>query len=91
MTTTATHPSAGEQRILATYRCDDGVLRQLVSQRLKGRVFLSDIPAGDDGHVYLVERNLGSPAEVDPLVDDYIAKAELLGRCPMADADWWSK
>jgi hypothetical protein len=89
MTTTRTSSSSAEQRVLATYSCDDGV-RQLVSQRVKGRVFLSDIPAGDEGRVYLVERHVGSPDELDPLVDDYIAKAELLGRCPMADTDWWS-
>jgi hypothetical protein len=47
MTATA-RPTAGEPTVLATYRCDEGP-RQLVGQRIEGRVALSDVPVGDRG------------------------------------------
>jgi hypothetical protein len=55
MTATA-RPATGEPTVLATYECDEGT-RQLVGQRIDGRVALSDVPAGDQGKVYLIERH----------------------------------
>jgi hypothetical protein len=76
----------GRPKILATYESDDGT-RQLVGQRINGRVALSDVPAGDAGKVYLVERHLPSKAELDGLVADYLALAARLGRPPLR-GDW---
>ena len=86
-TTTAPRQTASQPRVLATYKCDEGT-RQLVAQRIKGLVALSDTPSGDQGRVYLVERRLSSLAELDALVEDYLAKAAECGRCPLAPAAW---
>jgi hypothetical protein len=83
---TTTPPTAGQPQILASYRCDEGT-RQLVGQRINGSVALSDIPAGDHGKVYLVERQLHSQAELEGLVADYLALAAELDRPPLR-ADW---
>ena len=50
-------------------------------------VALSDIPAGDAGKVYLVERHVASTAELDGLVADYLALASELQRPPLRE-DW---
>jgi hypothetical protein len=86
MSLTAARPATGQAKILATYESDDGT-RQLVGQRINGRVALSDVPAGDAGKVYLVERHLPSKAELDGLVADYLALAARLGRPPLR-GDW---
>jgi hypothetical protein len=86
MPTTASMPARGRPKILATYQCDEGI-RRLVGQRIDGRVALSDIPAGDHGKVYLVERHVPSQRELDGLVADYIALAAQLGRPPLR-GDW---
>ncbi len=88
-TTTAQKQITGEPKVLARYDCDEGA-RQLVAQRVRGVVALSDVPAGEEGRVRLVERRLESLAELDALVADYLEKAAALGRCPMASADWWN-
>jgi hypothetical protein len=84
--TRAARPATGEQKVLATYECDEGT-RQLVGQRIDGRVALSDIPAGDHGNVYLIERHLPSKRELDGLAADYLALAVQLGRPPLR-GDW---
>jgi hypothetical protein len=84
--TAAARPATGEPKVLATYECDEGT-RQLVGQRIDGQVALSDIPAGDEGKVYLVERHLPSKRELDGLVADYLALATRLGRPPLR-GDW---
>ena len=61
--------------------------RRLVAQRVDGKVAVSDVPATGDGRVYLVERHVGSLAELDAIVADYCQLAAALGRPPMA-ADW---
>jgi hypothetical protein len=81
-----TSQAAGEPNILATYNSDEGT-RQLVGQRINGRVALSDIPANDEGKVYLVERHVPSRAELEGLVADYVAMAAQLRRPPM-QSDW---
>jgi hypothetical protein len=75
-------PATGEPTVLATYECDEGT-RQLVGQRINGRVAVSDVPAGDQGKVYLIERHLASMAELDGLVADYLAMAARLDRPPV--------
>ncbi len=87
-TTTAQQQKTGEPKVLARYECDEGT-RQLVGQRIKGVVALSDVPAGDSGRVHLVERRLESLAELDALVADYLEKAHELGRCPLGPRAFW--
>ena len=86
MSTTAASHVTGEPTVLASYQSDDGT-RRLVGQRVRGRVAVSDIPAGDHGKVYLVERQVLSMAELDGLVADYLGLAAKLGRPPM-QSDW---
>ena len=80
--------TAGERKVLARYEADEGE-RQLVAQRINGHVALTDVPTGQQGRVHLVERHLGALAELDALVEDYLAKAAECGRCPMAPGAWW--
>jgi hypothetical protein len=84
--TAAARPEPGQQKVLATYECDEGA-RQLVGQRIDGQAALSDIPASDHGRVYLIERQLPCQAELDGLVADYLALAAQLGRPPLRH-DW---
>jgi hypothetical protein len=49
--------------VLATYDCDEGT-RQLVAQRINGKVALRDVPSGDEGKVYLIERHVPSKADI---------------------------
>ena len=88
MTHTTTKPAGGAAKLLAEYDCGAGK-RQLIGARVKGSVHVTDVPAGDDGRVYLVERRVGSMEELDALVSDYVDKAAQLGRCPMESANWW--
>ena len=81
-----TRRATGEPTVLARYQSNHGT-RQLVGQRINGRVAVSDIPAGGHGKVYLIERHLPSMAELDGLVADYLALANQLGRAPM-QRDW---
>ena len=83
------HSTAGERKILARYQADEGE-RQLVAQRVNGRVALTDIPTAEQGRVHLVERHLGALDELDALVEDYLAKAAECGQCPMAPGAWWA-
>jgi hypothetical protein len=84
--TTTTRTAPGQPRVLVSYHCFEGT-RQLVGQRINGSVALSDIPCGDRGKVYLVERHLPSRAELDGLVADYLALACELNRPPLR-APW---
>jgi hypothetical protein len=86
MTASPAGPTPGTAKVLATYICGEG-LRQLVGERVDGKVALSDVPAGDYGRVFLVERHVASMAELDGIVADYCRLACVLGRPPMA-ADW---
>jgi hypothetical protein len=78
--------TAGRAVVLATYRCDEGV-RELVAQRINGRVALSDIPADGEGKVYLIERHLAYQAELKGIISDYTKLGERLGRPPLR-GDW---
>jgi len=86
MTATPTNGRTGNPKILARYECSDGS-RQLIGQRINGRIALSDVPIGDEGKVYLVERHVPCSDELDGIVADYLHLAAELGRPPMAE-DW---
>ena len=86
MTATANTPATGQPQVLDRYECDEGI-RELVAQRIDGKVALSDVPAGDEGKVYLVERHVPCLDELNGIVSDYRQLAQSLGRPPMR-ADW---
>jgi hypothetical protein len=66
---------------LARYRISSGE-RILRGQRILGVVRVSDIPAEGNGRRYLVERGLESMAELQALVDDYLAQAAIWDGIP---------
>jgi hypothetical protein len=72
----------GAPRTLARYDADVGE-RELVGQRVDGVVRITDVPASRMGRSYLVEDEIGSLAELETLVTDYLAKAKRLGYVPM--------
>ncbi len=80
--------TAGERKVLARYEADEGE-RQLVAQRINGRVALSDVPAGGTGPRPPRRTARRRLDELDALVEDYLAKAAECGRCPMAPGAWW--
>ena len=43
MTATRGKPATGQPKVLATSECDEGT-RQLVAQRINGKVALGDVP-----------------------------------------------
>ncbi len=90
MSETATKPATGAPKLLAEYDCNAGK-RQLIGARVNGSVHVTDVPQGEEGRVYLVERRVGSMKELDALVADYLDKAARLGRCPMESAEWWGE
>ena len=59
--------AAGARRELARYQLPSGP-RVLYGQRINGHVAVSDVPAGEHGRVYLVERHVHSQDEMDALV-----------------------
>jgi hypothetical protein len=69
---------AGERRGLARHRLPTGE-RVLYGQRINGHVAVSDVPAGEHGRVYLVERHIESQAALDALLTDYLAEAQQRG------------
>jgi hypothetical protein len=86
MSGTPTSPTIGVPQVRGNYDCDEGP-RQLVAQRINGRVALSDVPASDHGKVYLIERHVPSRADLKGLEADYLALAARLGRPPLR-SDW---
>ena len=73
--------TAGERKVLARYKADEGE-RQLVAQHINGRVALSDVPAGEQGRVHLIERHLGALDELDALVEDYLREGRRVRALP---------
>ncbi|HEY4277622.1 MAG TPA: hypothetical protein VGM91_05350 [Conexibacter sp.] len=61
------------QRELGRYRLPSGEERIVVGERIEGHVAVSDIPAHDEGRVFLVERHIESSAALAGLVAAYIA------------------
>lgn len=80
--TATTENATGQARVLATYECDEGE-RELVGQRVDGIVRITDRRKGAGGRAYLVEEGLTKMAELQAIVDDYLAKAARLGYAPM--------
>jgi hypothetical protein len=66
---------AGTRRELAGYRLPGGEHRILYGQRIDGRVAISDVPARDEGRVFLVERHVESQAALTGLVGAYIEES----------------
>jgi hypothetical protein len=64
--------TAGQAHELARYQLPDGSTRALIAQRINGRVAITDLPAGDSGRVYLVERHIESRAAMDGLIRAYV-------------------
>jgi hypothetical protein len=54
--------------------------RALVAQTIDGRTALTDIPLGDHGRVYLVERDIDDASELRAIADEYATRSEHLGR-----------
>jgi hypothetical protein len=69
---------AGERVELARYRLPTGE-RVLVGQRVNGAVAVADVPVGEEGRVYLVERHVESKADLDGLVAAYVADSRRRG------------
>jgi len=76
---------AGHRVELARYPLDSGE-RILVGQRIDSAVAVTNVPAGDHGPVYLVERHVESKAALDGLVATYLADSQRRGEpaalCP---------
>ena len=66
---------------LARYRITGGE-RILKGQRVLGVVRVVDLPADGVGRHFLVERELITNAELEALVADYVAQAQLLDAVP---------
>ena len=78
---------------LARYTVSDRE-RILVGVRIDREAVLIDVPADDQGRVYLVERNLDRDGgrALWALIADYVRVAEALDRVPMARAETsWSR
>ena len=86
MATHTAEPTATPPRELARYTADIGE-RRIVGERVDGIVQLRDEPATGVGRSYLIEPQLKSMAELQAIVDDYLAKARQLGYVPMHG--WW--
>ena len=74
----------GEPVELARYTLTDGTERILCGRGVHGEALLLDMPSGDDGRVYLVERDLdldGNHA-LQALIADYLARTAELGGLP---------
>jgi len=86
MTATAVQkPAVSVPVFLREYTTADLGPRWLMGQRVDGIAQLIDVPApGKDGPRYVVEPEISdSRAELDALLDDYLAKAQRLGYPPM--------
>jgi hypothetical protein len=54
--------------------------RALVTQTIDGRTALADIPIGDHGRVYLVERDIDDASELRAIAAEYATRSQQLGR-----------
>ncbi len=75
-------PVRGKRIRMATYTADVGE-RQVVAQRVDGRVRLYDEPARHGGRRWVIEPEVDSKAELEALAADYVKKAGKLGYVPM--------
>ena len=80
--------AAGERVELARYEVHTGE-RVLYGELINGTVAVVDVPAGDHGRVYLIERHLESKAALDALVADYLTTSRRRGApgatCPTVE------
>lgn len=81
----AADPRSNEPMELARYMVPSGE-RKLVGRRVAGEAILVDVPAGDDGRVYLVERHLDEDgySALLALVADYVAMSQAIQSIPAA-------
>jgi hypothetical protein len=70
--------AAGERVELARYQLRTGE-RVLYGQRINGAVAVVDVPASDQGRVYLIERHREGKAALDALVADYLTTSRRRG------------
>jgi hypothetical protein len=54
--------------------------RALVAQTIDGRTALTDVPLGDRGRVYLVERDIPDAGELRGIAAEYATRSQELGR-----------
>jgi hypothetical protein len=75
----------GERVELGRYAISAGE-RVIYGQRVAGVVRLVDVPGGEHGRAYLIERELERDglSALQALVTDYLAQAARLGDVPMA-------
>ncbi|HWC10420.1 MAG TPA: hypothetical protein VG455_04270 [Acidimicrobiales bacterium] len=66
---------------MTTYTADVGE-RQIVAQRVDAHVRLYDEPAAQGGRRWIIESEIGSKAELEAIVADYVAKAKKIGYVP---------
>jgi hypothetical protein len=71
--------TAGTPHELARYELPNGTTRAVIAQRINGRVAISDLPTGDEGRVYLVERHIESTAAMQGLVAAYVEDSHRRG------------
>ena len=64
---------------LRHYTTDAGA-RALVAQTIDGRTALTDVPIGNHGRVYLVERDIDDASELRAIAAEYATRSEQLGR-----------
>jgi hypothetical protein len=91
-TAPARRPAAetGSRVELARYTVPRAGERILYGQRssgpTEGSAYITDVPAGETGRVYLVERGVEQDgnAALQALITDYCRAAEALGAVPMA-------
>jgi hypothetical protein len=80
-----TTPTTGAEPLeLARYTVPEGE-RILIGRRVNGSAVVVDVPAGDTGRVYLVERDVqhDGRAALNAMIEDYVDQAERYGQIPM--------
>jgi hypothetical protein len=79
-------PTVGQRVELGRYTLPAGE-RVLYGQRVDGKVRVTDRPSGKvtaENRAHLIDNDLGSKAELDALVADYLAEAQRLQTIPAA-------
>jgi hypothetical protein len=79
-------PKVGQRVELGRYTVPAGE-RVLYGQRVDGKVRVTDRPSGKvtaENRAHLIDNDLGSKAELDALVADYLAEAQRLQTIPAA-------
>ena len=81
---TTTRTTGAEPLELARYTIPEGE-RILIGRRVNGSAVVVDVPEGDTGRVYLVERDVqhDGRAALNAMIADYLDQAERHGQIPM--------